>query len=84
VLYDVAPEVVLGTGGEVAAGKGAVVELGLVVIDVGHHNCHQGADLCHLIVDVQLLLTRLGRTREWVGGPREEKDGVPLAASYSP
>lgn len=85
VLYDAAPEVVLGTGGEVAAGDGAVVELGFVVIDIGHHNCHQGAGLGLLAVDVQVLLKRLGRRRERVGGTQgEEEDGVPLTASYSP
>ena len=85
MLYDDAPEVVLGTGGEVAAGEGAVVELGLVVIDIGHHDCHQGAGLGHLVVDVQVLLTCLGRRKERVRGARgEEEDRVPLAASYSP
>lgn len=85
VLYDAAPEIVLGTGGEVAAGDGAVVELGLVVIDVSHHNCHQGAGLGLLAVDVQVLLKCLGGRRGWVGGAQgEEEDGGPLTASYSP
>lgn len=83
MLYDVACEAVLSAG-EVAAGYGAVVELGLVVIDISHQDCHQGAGLGHLAIDIQFLLTCLGRRREKVGGAQgEEEDGVPLAASYS-
>lgn len=85
VLYDAAREVALGISVEVAAQEGAVVELGLVVIDIDHRNCHQGAGLGHIAVDVQVLLTCLGRRRERVGGAQaEEEDGVLLAASYSP
>lgn len=85
MLYDGAREVVLGTGREVAAGQGAVVELGLVVIDVSHQDCHQGAGPGLLAIDIQVLLTCLGRRREQVGGAQgEEEDGVPLATSYSP
>lgn len=83
VLYDAAHEVVLSAG-EVTAGQGAVVELGLVVIDIRHQDCHQGAGLGHLAVDIQVLLTCLGRRRDKVGGAQgEEEDGVPFAASYS-
>lgn len=63
VLYDAAPEAVLGISGEVAVGEGAVVELGLVVINIGHHDCHQSAGLGHPAMDVQVLLTCLGRSR---------------------
>lgn len=85
MLYDAAHEVVLSAGGEVAAGQGAVVELGLVVIDISHQNCHQCGGVGLPAVDIQVLLTCLGRRREQVGEAQgEEEDGAPLAPSYSP
>lgn len=85
VLYDAACEVIPSTGREVAAGQGAVVEPRLVVIDISHQDCHQGAGLGPLAVDIWVLLTCLGRRREQVGGAQgEEEDGVPLAVSYPP